>query len=309
MEIEQELASVTPQGETLLSIGVFDGVHAGHRYLLAKLHQRAAETNLLSGVVTFHPHPQEVLCPHKQLPWLIELEDRIRAFRDLGIDIVAVLTFTPEVAQLSARDFLTLLRKHLKMRGIMVGPDFALGRGREGNTNLLGALGRDMKFTVDVISPYTVNGEVVSSSLIRQALIQGDVARVERLMGRRFYLRGKVVSSDKRGRALGFPTANLDINSRQALPGDGIYATVTHLDGRQVPSATNVGRRPTFGEGKKMVETHLLDYKGNLYGKQIKVEFVERLRDEQRFSSPEELKMQIEKDIQRVKALLAKDLK
>ena len=309
MEIEQELAKITPQGETLLTIGVFDGVHAGHRYLLEKLQQQAAEKNLLSGVVTFNPHPQSVLHPHNQLPWLSNLEDRIRAFQELGVNIVAVLTFTPKVAQLSAREFMSLIKKQLRMRGILVGPDFSLGRGGEGNIKLLRALGREMKFSVEVIPPYTIDGEVVSSTLIRQALVQGDMRRVERLMGRYFHLGGKVITSDKRGRVLGFPTANLDIKPHQALPGNGIYATITQVDGKRFPSATNIGIRPTFGEREKTVETHLLNYKGDLYSKDIRVEFVQKLRDEQRFPSSEELKVQIEKDVQEAEAILAKDLK
>jgi riboflavin kinase/FMN adenylyltransferase len=314
MEIEQELANVVPQGESLLTIGVFDGVHAGHRHLLRKLQQRAAERKLLSGVVTFNPHPQSVLHPHEQLPWLSNLEDRVRALEELGVNIVAVLTFTPKVAQLSAREFMSLLKKHLKMRGIMVGPDFALGRGGEGNINLLRALGCEMDFSVEALRPYTINGEVVSSTLIRQTLAQGDMRRVEMLMGHYFYLRGKVITSDKRGRALGFPTANLDIEPQQALPGNGIYATIAQVDvaqvhGKRFPSATNVGTRPTFGEGKKMVETHLIQYKGDLYGKEIRVEFVQKLRDEQRFPSPKELMIQIGKDIHEVEAILAKELK
>jgi riboflavin kinase/FMN adenylyltransferase len=309
MEIEQELANIAPRGETLLTIGVFDGVHAGHRYLLEKLQQRAAEKNLLSGVVTFNPHPQSVLHPHNQLPWLSDVEDRIRSLQELGINIVAVLTFTPKVAQLSAREFLLLLKKHLKMRGIMVGPDFALGRGREGDINLLRALRREMEFSVEVIPPFTINGEVVSSTLIRQALAQGDMRKVERLMGRYFHLRGKVITSDKRGRVLGFPTANLDMNPQQALPDNGTYATIAQVDGRQFSSATNIGIRPTFGEGGKTVETHLLNYAGDLYHKEIMVKFLQKLRDEQRFASPEELKAQIEKDIREAEMILAKELK
>jgi riboflavin kinase/FMN adenylyltransferase len=309
MEIEQELASITPQGETLLTIGVFDGVHAGHRYLLEKLQQRAVEKKLLSGVVTFNPHPQSVLHPHNQLPWLSDVGDRVKAFQELGINVVAVLTFTPKVAQLSAREFMSLLKKHLKMRGIMVGPDFVLGRDREGNVDLLRALGREMKFSVEVIPPYTINGEVVSSTIIRQVLAQSDMRKVERLMGRYFQLRGKVITSDKRGRVLGFPTANLDIKPQQALPGNGIYATITLVNGKQFPSATNIGTRPTFGEGEKTVETHLLNYKGDLYGIEIRVEFVQKLRDEQRFASAEELKAQIGKDIREAEIVLAKELK
>lgn len=309
MEIEQELASVTPQGETLLTIGVFDSVHAGHRYLLKKLQERAAERNLLSGVVTFSPHPQSVLHPRSQLPWLTSLDDRVGAFRKLGVNIVSVLTFTPKVARLSAREFISLIKKNLGMRGILVGPDFALGKGKEGNIDLLRSLGCEMGFSVDVIPPFKINGEIVSSTLIRRALAEGDMRKVKNLMGRYFYLEGKVITSEKRGRVLGFPTANLDIKPQQALPENGIYATIAQVEGGHFPSATNVGIRPTFGTGEEMVETHLLNYKGNLYGKDMRVEFVQKLRDEQRFSSSEELKTQIEKDIREVEAILTKDLK
>ena len=307
MEIEQELASIAPRQETLLTIGVFDGVHAGHRYLLERLRRRAAEQDLLSGVVTFSPHPQSVLHPENQLPWLSNLEDRSRALQELGIDILAVLAFTARLAQLSAREFVSLVTQYLKMRGVMVGPDFALGRDREGDINMLRTLGRDLQFSVEVIPPYTINGEAVSSTLIRQALGQGDMRKVQRLMGRYFHLRGKVITSDKRGRVLGFPTANLDLMPQQALPGNGIYATIVHIDSRQFPAATNIGVRPTFGEGMKTVETHLLDYEGDLYGKEIKVEFVQKLRDEQRFASSEALKAQIEKDLREVEGVLARD--
>jgi riboflavin kinase/FMN adenylyltransferase len=309
MGIEQELSNITPQGETLLTIGVFDGVHAGHRHLLGELQKRAAERKLISGVVTFNPHPQSVLHPEDQLPWLSTLEDRVRALEELGVNIVTVLTFTPKVAQLGARDFMSLLKKHLKMRGIMVGRDFALGRGGEGNINLLHTLGNEMQFSVEALRPFTINGEVVSSSLIRQALAQGDVRRVEMLMGRYFYLRGKVITCDKRGRVLGFPTANLDIKPQQALPANGIYATIAQVHGKQFPSATNIGIRPTFGEGGKTVETHLIQYEGDLYGKEMSVEFVQRLRDEQRFPSSEDLRIQIVEDIREAEVVLAKHLK
>jgi riboflavin kinase/FMN adenylyltransferase len=309
MQIEQELAGVTPQGETLLTIGVFDGVHAGHRHLFRKLQERAAERNLLSGVVTFNPHPQSVLHPHSQLSWLTSLNDRVGAFQRLGVKVVAVLTFTPEVAQLSAHEFMSLISKHLNMRGILVGPDFALGKSKEGDIIMLRALGREMGFSVDVIAPFKINGETVSSTLIRRSLAEGDMRKVAKLMGRYFYLESKIITSEKRGRVLGFPTANLDIRPQQALPGNGIYATIAHVQGKHFHSATNVGIRPTFGTGKEMVETHLLNYKGNLYGKDIRVEFVQKIRDEERFPSSEELKTQIEKDIREVEAILAKNLK
>ena len=309
MEIEQQLANLAPQKGTILTIGVFDGLHAGHRHLLEKLKQRAAEHDLLSVVVTFNPHPQSVLHPQNQLSRLSDVENRTKSLKELGINMVAVISFTPEVAQLGAREFISLLKKQLRMQAIIVGPDFALGRDRGGNIDMLRSLGSEMKFSVEVVPPFTINGEVVSSTLIRQALAQGDMKKVERLLGRYFRLGGKVITSDKRGRVLGFPTANLDIKPQQALPDNGIYATITQVDGRQFPSATNIGTRPTFGNGKKTVETHLLNYKGDLYGKEISVGFVQKLRDEQHFPSTEELKAQMQKDVLEVEAILPKDLK
>jgi len=309
MGIEQELANIVPERETLLTVGVFDGIHAGHRYLIKRLNQRAQEKGLLSGVVTFNPHPQSVLHLHIPLPWLSSLEDRIKSLRELGVGLVVVLSFTPEVAQLSAREFVALLKKYLKMNGLIIGPDFALGRKREGDANLLGSLGQEMGFNVEVMCPFTVNGEIVSSSLIRQALAQGDMMKVERLMGRYFTLSAKVISTDKRGRVLGFPTANLDIKPGQALPNNGVYGTITGVDGKQFASATNIGTRPTFGDSEKTVETHLLAYEGDLYGKELEVKFICKLRDEKRFASPEELKTQIKEDVEKVRTIAARELK
>jgi riboflavin kinase/FMN adenylyltransferase len=167
-------------------------------------------------------------------------------------------------------------------------------------------MGREMEFSVEVIPSYIINGEVVSSTLIRRVLAQGDMRKVVGLMGRYFQLVGKVITSDKRGRILGFPTANLDIKPQQALPGNGIYATIAQVDGEQFYSATNIGIRPTFGEGEKTVETHLLNYKGDLYGKDMRLEFVQKLRDEQRFPSSKELKAQIERDVREVETILAR---
>ncbi len=308
MGIEQELAKLVPQRETLLTIGVFDGVHAGHRYLLERLIQRGKEENLVSGVVTFNPHPQWVL-HHDHLPWLSTLEERANGLRELGIDLVAVISFTLEVAQLSAREFVVLLKRYLKMRGLMISRDFALGRGREGNSTLLSALGQEIGFTVETIPPFTIDGEIVSSTLIRQALAQGDVAKVTKLMGHPFNLVGEVIPGERRGQNLGFPTANLDIEPQQALPGNGVYATIAQVDGKQFASATNIGTRPTFGDGRKTVEVHLLDYEGDLYGKQIKTEFVWKLRNEQYFACSEELKSQVKKDIRKAKTILSKELK
>lgn len=303
MSVEQELANIAPDRHTILTIGVFDGVHTGHRYLLERLIQRAKEEAALSGVVTFAPHPQAVLNPGSRPPMLCDLSTRIKSLRDLGLSIVAVLSFTPQLAQLGARDFVWLLKKHLKMQGLMIGPDFVLGKGGEGDTDFLRSLGQELAFSLEIVTPFSVNGEMVSSTAIRRALAQGDTKKVRRLIGRYFTVGGRVVSSSRRGRLLGFPTANLDIGTEQALPVNGVYVTITQIDDKRLLSVTNIGTRPTFGDSQKTIETHLLDYVGDLYDKELKVSFVQRLRDEKRFASSQELKEQISKDIEAAKAL------
>ncbi|MCK4580109.1 MAG: bifunctional riboflavin kinase/FAD synthetase [Dehalococcoidia bacterium] len=304
MTVEQELGQTSPRRQTLLAIGVFDGVHAGHRYLLANLSQRARARGLLSGVVTFDPHPRSVLQPHARVLLLADLNARIECLHELGIELVTVLSFNREVAQLDARNFVSLLAKHLKMRGLMIGPDFTLGRDRQGDASFLHSLGQEMDFSVELLAPFLVDGEVVSSTAIRQALNQGDTSKVQTLMGRRFTIAAHVVSRSKRGRTLGFPTANLDVSPELALPANGVYATITHADDTPFVSVTNIGTRPTFGRGQKTVETHLLDYSGDLYRKKLKVEFVQRLRHEKRFASPQELGVQIGRDIEQARAVI-----
>jgi riboflavin kinase/FMN adenylyltransferase len=190
------------------------------------------------------------------------------------------------------------------MRGLVIGPDFALGRSREGDISVLHSLGKERGFWVDVIPPKVINGEVVSSTSIRQALAKGDTAKVKRLLGRPHALIGQVGHGAERGRQLGFPTANLEINSSQALPSDGVYATRANVAGHSYPSVTNIGTRPTFGEGERTVEVYLLDFEGTLYSQELRVELIERLRAEKRFSNPEELKAQISRDVERARSIL-----
>lgn len=309
MQIEEELAKVKPEKETLLTIGVFDGVHLGHRRLLTHLKDKARRKNWLSGVVTFKSHPRAVLSSENKIPWLSDLDTRINLLRDLGIDVVVALSFTPELAQLTAREFVQLLMNYLNMRGLIVGPDFALGRDREGSAEKLRLLGQEMGFSVEVMPAVVLDGEVISSSSIRQALARGEMKKVEKLFGRSFNLSGRIVSGDRRGRTLGFPTANLDVNAEQALPGDGVYVTIAHVGHELIPSITNIGVRPTFGGGKRAIETYLLDYQGELLGRRLRLDLLDKLRDEKRFNTAEELKAQIESDIKRARAILAKRMK
>jgi len=280
-------------------------VHLGHKHLISQLVGKAEQENLLSVVVTFRRHPQEVLHPDTRLPFLTSLAEREKLLKNEGVDIIIPLTFTAETSRLSARDFIGLLRKHLGMRGMVIGPDFALGKKREGNADALGKLGREMGFSVTVVPPVMIDGEIVSSTAIRKALSDGDVHRVRRLVGRGFSLRGPVVAGAGRGVALGFPTANLDFGPGQALPADGVYASWVSIKGKIFPAITNIGTNPTFGDKRRAVEVYVVDYRGDLYGSEIQVEFVERLREEKRFDNAEELKKQMAEDVKKGISLLS----
>jgi len=308
MQIEKELAKVKPQKETLLTIGVFDGVHLGHKRLLGRLRDEARAKGWLSCLVTFKTHPETVVSPGNQLLWINDLESRISLIRDLGIDLVVALPFTSGLSRLTTQEFVRLLWEHLKMRGLIIGPDFALGKNREGNADKLRLLGREMGFSVEVVPPEVVDGEVVSSSAVRKALAGGDTKKAEKLLGRPFRLSGLVVSGDRRGRSLGFPTANLEVRQDQALPKDGIYVAVAYTDGEPLPSVTNIGVRPTFGGGNRLIETYLIDFEGDLRGSKLSIDLLDRLREEERFDSVEELKAQMKRDVEQARVILERRL-
>ena len=304
MPVEEELARLSPEKDTLLTIGVFDGVHLGHKYLISQLKEHARQQNLLAVVVTFRRHPQEVLSPQTKLPFLTDLDERTNLLKNEGVDTIITLPFTREFAQLSAREFVSLLKKYLRMRGIVIGPDFALGRNREGNANTLRTLGQDMNFSVTVVPPVVINDEVASSTAIRKALADGDMKKVHQLIGRSFSLHGHVITGAGRGVELGFRTTNLDIDPEQALPADGVYATWAYVDDRAYQSMTNIGKCPTFGYNERTVEVYILNYDSDLYGRELKIDIIERLRDEKQFDNVEELKKQITEDVNQGIAIL-----
>jgi len=304
MPVEEELAGLSPETDMLLTIGVFDGVHLGHKYLLSQLKEQARQQALLDGVITFHQHPQEVLPPQTKLPFLTDPAEKTNLLKNEGVQAIITLSFTREVAQLSARQFLSLLKKYLRMRGLVIGPDFALGQKREGNADTLRALGQDMNFSITAISPIMINGEVVSSTAIRNALADGNMEKVHNLIGRYFSLHGRVIPGVGRGIELGFPTANLDVDPEQALPAEGVYATWAYINDKAYQSVTNIGKRPTFDNSKRTVEVYVLDYQGNLYGDKVKIDIVERLRGEKKFDTAEELSRQITEDIKQGRAIL-----
>ena len=304
MQVEEELAKLSPKKDMLLTIGVFDGVHLGHKYLISQLREHARQQNLLSGIVTFRQHPQEVLSPQTKPPFLINLNERVKILQNEGIEAIITLSFTDELAQLSARQFVSLLKKYLRMKGLVIGPDFALGRNREGNADVLQKLGLELNFSVTVIPPMMINSQVVSSTAIRNAIASGDMKHAQELIGRSFNLQGRVIPGAGWGMQLGFPTANIDIDSKQALPPDGVYATWAYIDDKAYQSMTNIGKRPTFGGNERLVEVHIPDYHGDLYGQELKIDIIERLRDEKQFDSVDELKKQITEDVKQGRAIL-----
>jgi riboflavin kinase/FMN adenylyltransferase len=304
MLIEEELSRVKPERETALTIGVFDGVHRGHQSLIAKLNQKAAAEHLDSGVVTFQHHPRLVIKPHSQITRLTSLQERITLLERIGVKHVVPLSFTPDISQLSAIEFVELLRRYLRVRALVIGPDFALGSGKKGDAPALTALGEELNFTVEVVPPVVLNGEAVSSTAIRNALAMGDVKKATEFLGRHFSLKGQVSKGDSRGKTLGFPTANIVPEQGQALPADGVYAVRVHVDDRTYHAVANIGLRPTFGSEDRLLETHLLGFNGDLYGQEIEIEFIDRLRDEIRFPDAEELKSQMARDAERAGELL-----
>jgi len=298
------MGRLTPQKDILLTIGVFDGVHLGHKHLISRLKELARKQGYLSGVITFSQHPQEVLSPRTRLPSLTGIEQRLALLQDEGVDIVIPLPFTPQLADLSPKQFLKLLKEFLKMKGLVVGPDFALGKDRQGDIDYLRRLGKEMGFSVTAVPPMTMDGEVVSSTAIRKALAEGDMKQARKLLGRPFRLRGRVVTGDRRGWELGFPTANLEVAPGQALPTGGVYACRAYIEGKAYSAMTNIGSRPTFGGGEQLIEVYLLDYNGDLYGHELAIDIIGRLRDEKKFDTAEQLKEQIAEDIKQGKAML-----
>jgi len=295
----RELSRIAPGRPCGLTIGVFDGVHRGHQHLIGVLLERARPEGLATVALTFNPHPRTVLRPGTAITYLTSLEERVELLQGQGVDSVGVVAFTSELAQLSAEDFLSLLVQELEMRLLVVGPDFALGRNRAGTIGVMREIGERLGFRVEVAPLLAEADEKVGSSAIRQALGAGDVERVGRLLGRPFSLRGPIVAGDRRGRALGFPTANIALGLDRALPAYGIFVTRAYVRESSHESCTSIGIRPTFDvEPRPVVETFILDFDEDIYGREMQIDLLRRLRGEERFASAEALIAQIHKDIE-----------
>ncbi|HEX8141667.1 MAG TPA: bifunctional riboflavin kinase/FAD synthetase [Pyrinomonadaceae bacterium] len=282
---------------TVLTLGVFDGLHLGHQLIMRTVVERARATGAVPTVITFDPHPRAVLHPESAPPLLQTFDQKIEAFGVLGLEQTIVIRFNKAFAQLRAEDFLRdVVAERLQAREVYLGRGFAFGRDREGNIELLRKVSGQLGFRAEEVPEVQLRGQRISSSLIRKLLAEGRVNLARRMLGRPYGVEGRVVRGRERGRTLGFPTANLRPQNR-VIPRNGVYVTATLIEGAWRRSITNVGTRPTFERAAEpSVETYVMNWSGDLYGDVLRVRFLHRLRDERKFASIEDLREQIERD-------------
>ena len=308
MEVFEGIENIRrPLKNPVLAIGNFDGVHRGHQTIFRKAREWAETLTGESVVITFHPHPLQVLAPGQGPLFITAHERKLELIALCGMDVAVVVPFSREFAQMSAGDFVkALLVDKIGAKAIIVGEDYRFGYGREGDIDFLRSMGEKYGFRVETVSGVQMDGTVVSSTLIRQFIQEGDLREANRLLGRPYEIAGIVVPGHQRGgRLLGFPTANIGL-SGQAPPKPGVYVVEVEIGDETYGGAANVGYNPTFGGTDLSVEVFVFDFDENIYEKFIRVHFIERLRDEKRFSGPEELTVQIRKDVEKARAILSK---
>ena len=295
---------------SFVTIGNFDGVHLSHRHICRKLAQEATEAGAKSMVITFDPHPKMILHPDIKPFFLITtLEEKLKLLEECGIDAILIIPFSPDYAKTTAREFVyeTLGRK-LAIKKIIIGHDYTFGRDKKGNDAYLISSGRELGFDVEVIDAFKVGEDIVSSTLIRNLILKGKIAEAAKLLGKWYNVAGTVVTGFGRGVKLGFPTANID-PEKELLPPPGIYAAFVEVEKKRYMAALNIGEKPTFADYTFTFEAHLLNFEGDLRGKRLNTEFVEKLREIVKFDSPEMLKKQITADVEKVRAILLKNFK
>ncbi|HKV51936.1 MAG TPA: bifunctional riboflavin kinase/FAD synthetase [Gemmatimonadaceae bacterium] len=294
---------------TVVTVGTFDGVHLGHRDVLTRIAERARDMALDSVLVTFNPHPLEVVNP-AAAPLLLTMEqEKIEVVAESGVRYMAIVPFTPTLQRYTAAQFVDeVLRHRFHVKHLVIGHDHGFGRGREGDVEVMRALGHERGFGVEVVNAVaTADGRVVSSTLIRRAVAGGDLNHAAQALGRPYSVQSRVRRGEQRGRALGFPTVNLESPSaRKLLPPDGVYAVRAQTPAGAFGGMMNLGPRPTFGDTARSLEVHLFDADLDLYGASVRVDFVERLRETRAFAGAEELKAQLRRDAERARAILAR---
>ena len=308
-DLRQELTSKRPSKPAAAALGVFDGVHLGHRRLFAALVEAAEKRGLSPVALTLANHPLSVLRPDAEVRMLTSFHERMRLLSESGVEAVVPITFTREVAMLTPREFMTALRDCLGLAHFVAGPDVALGRNREGTLDVITELGAELGYTLESVGQFAVDGVPVRSAAVRAALQAGDVALAARLLGRPFVLDGPVVEGEGRGGGLlGYPTANVGVGPLQALPADGVYAAwlLRAPTGDRLPAAVSIGHKPTFhATGFSVVEAFVLDFEGDLYGEQVKLEFAARLRRQEKFPNADALIAAMQDDVERARRILA----
>ena len=293
-----------PLNNPVLTIGNFDGVHRGHLALFEKVKERAEDIGGVSAVMTFEPHPVRIMTPGNGPPLITLIDQKLALISNAGIDIIFCIPFTREFASISAQDFIQeLLVDKIGIREIVVGYDYTFGHERQGDITLLKKMGDKLGFNVHVLGPVHIDDTLVSSTSIRKLVQEGQVSEAKEFLGRDYQISGAVITGANRGgKLLGFPTANLDPMD-ELIPKRGVYAVTVLLDDKTYKGVTNIGYNPTFGDNVLSVETHLLDFSKDVVGKNIRINFIQRLRDEKTFGSVNELIDQIGQDIQRAKEI------
>jgi len=290
----------------VIALGNFDGLHRGHLKIIERVKRGAAEPGGTPMAMTFDPHPPRVVRPDKAPPLLMTKSQWLEALRRAGAQCVAVVRFTRELSEWDADTFVRkALVEWLRVSEVWVGANFLFGHGRTGTFSVLRGLGQSYGFRADKIDPVRYKDFVVSSTRIRRLVAEGRLDEAAALLGRAYYVDGAVVEGRRRGRELGFPTANLHTDN-ELVPPNGVYATIMTIDGIVHGGVTNIGVRPTFGETSPTIETHVLDYSGNLYGQSVRLAFVQRLRDERRFEDVDALRAQIDADKRRAERLFTR---
>ncbi len=294
-------------GDSWLTIGSFDGVHIGHQQLIRDLVDGAHSTGMQAVVLTFYPHPAEVLRGLPELFYLTTPEEKAEHLEKLGVDFVITIPFDTKLASLTALEFMQYIGRFINIRQLLVGKGFALGKDRSGTADVLAEIGIEIGYRLQEIVPFTTNGEIVSSSLIRSLLREGKIREANAMLGRYYSVVGDVHHGDGRGHAIGFPTANVSLPPKRLLPKNGVYVCQVVWSDKSRSAVCNIGIRPTFetGETLPVLEVHLLDFKDDLYNLSLRVRFIDRLRDENKFSSVQELIQQIEADIRVAREIVA----
>jgi riboflavin kinase / FMN adenylyltransferase len=288
-----------------VALGNFDGVHLGHQAILKKTISIAHEKGRDAVVYTFDPHPRVVLNKAPEVPAITTASEKAEILEHFGVDVLILAEFSPEFASQTAHDFVqNILKEELGARNIMIGENYRFGSKRAGNADTLREMASEMGFKVHVIAPVTMGDKRVSSSRIREHLLQGEIRQANELLGREFTVEGRVVHGHHRGKKLGFPTANIKPDLKLHPP-QGVYAVYCRFGGKTLPGVMNIGHNPTFGNRKVSYEAHILDFDEDLYGETVKVYLVERLRSEMKFTGPDELKTQIALDVARGRGILA----